>query len=376
MKITQVTPYFYPHVGGVESHVLSLSRELAKIGHEVKIVTSLVKNSQPHENFEQLEIFRVKPLLNAYNTPVMPNLSELLNKMDSDILHTHTPPPFTSYYAAKISKKKNIPLVLTYHCDLEIPGIFGGFIVGIYRRTFEPYTLKQTDNIIVHTKTYGSTSRAIWRFAPAIIPSAVDALLFHPNVSGERIRESYDLSSFNVVLYVGRLRHHKGLEYMIESAKYTPENVKYLIVGGGDFEIYLKNLAKKIGVSNKIIFTGEIPNEKLPEYYAACDVFLLPSVSRLEAFGLVILEAMASGKPVIVSDIPGVREVIENNVEGLLAEPLNSKDIAEKIKFLIADKELREKMGKNGRKKVEEKYQISTIARQVEKVYRDVLSGR
>lgn len=374
MKITQVTPYFYPHVGGVESHVLSLSRELAKMGHEVRIVTSLVKNSQPHENFDSLEIFRVKPLLNAYGTPVMPKLSKVLSKMDCDVLHTHTPPPFTSYYAAKTSKKKGVPLVLTYHCDLEIPGIFGNFIVGIYRRIFEPYTLKQTDNIIVHTKTYGSTSRTIWRYDPMVIPSAVNASLFNPNIKGGRIREVYNLSNFNVVLYVGRLRHHKGLEYLIESAKHTAENVKYLIVGGGDFGVHLKNLAKKIGVSNKIIFAGEVPNEKLPEYYAACDVFLLPSVSRLEAFGLVILEAMASGKAVIVSDIPGVREVIENNVEGLLAEPLNSKDIAEKINFLLADKELRERMGKNGRKKVEENYQISTIARQVENVYRDVLN--
>ncbi|MEK6810811.1 MAG: glycosyltransferase, partial [Candidatus Thermoplasmatota archaeon] len=111
-------------------------------------------------------------------------------------------------------------------------------------------------------------------------------------------------------------------------------------------------------------------------YYAACDLFVLPSVSRLEAFGIVALEAMASGKAVVLSDIPGVREVIQDGVEGLLADPVNPEDLALKIRALLADDAQRTAMGRRGRETAERNYSIELITDRIEQVYRDAVEAR
>jgi rhamnosyl/mannosyltransferase len=140
-------------------------------------------------------------------------------------------------------------------------------------------------------------------------------------------------------------------------------------VGEGDFKSELIRRVKLYQVEDNVIFAEKVSDFELPKYYAACDVFVLPSVTRLEAFGIVGLEAMATGKPVIISNIPGVRDVITNGVEGLYVEPVNAKDIAAKVNMLIGDKTLRLRLGANGRKKVVNKYQWSKVVKAVENVY-------
>src|SRR5437016_2154629 len=146
--------------------------------------------------------------------------------------------------------------------------------------------------------------------------------------------------------------------------------------GEGSLLEPMKRFAHSMGVADRVRFLGRVSDENLPKVYAACDVFVLPSVSRLEAFGIVALEAMATAKPVIVADIPGVREVIEDGREGLLADPLNARDLAEKIRRLLADPEARRVMGERGREKVLESFGIERVTDQIEGVYRSVLDGR
>ncbi|MEM2900793.1 MAG: glycosyltransferase family 4 protein, partial [Thermoplasmata archaeon] len=238
------------------------------------------------------------------------------------------------------------------------------------------YTLSNSDRIIATTETYAATSRSVWNTNPIVIPNAVDCKRFNPSVDSKNVRKRFGLENSDVVLYVGRLVHHKGLEYLIESAKYGDKNTKYLIVGDGPYRGKLEEIVRRLKIQNRILFIGKVSNKDLPYYFSACDVFVLPSVSRLEAFGLVALEAMATEKPVVVSNIPGVREVITEGVEGLHAEPMNAKDIAEKIKIILRDKELAKKMGKEGRKKVEEKFKWEMVAERIEAVYEDVLKGK
>jgi len=132
-------------------------------------------------------------------------------------------------------------------------------------------------------------------------------------------------------------------------------------------------LAALFGVEDRILFPGKIAYRDLPEFYAACDVFVLPSVSRLEAFGIVALEAMATAKPVVVTDIPGVREVVTDGVEGLLADPVHPEDLAAKIRTLLADPDRRVEMGRRGRDKVESRFRIDQVAIAVERLYEEVL---
>lgn len=375
MKIAQLSPYFYPHLGGVESHVLELSKKLIDRGHEVFVVTTQLEDTDEEDVVEGVPVKRVEPLTIFFSTPVIPGVNKKLLEEDFDLLHGHVPPPLMSFSGARAADKKDVPFILTYHCDLEIPNIFGPLIVSLYQQTFGTYTVSKADKIITTTTTYGATSRAVWYKEADVVPNAVDAHRFHPSNEGEKVIEELGMGDKKMVMYVGRIVYHKGLEYFVESAKYLDDqDVQYVLVGSGDFRPELEKMIEREGLEERVVFAGRVSNEELPNYYAAADVFVLPSVSRLEAFGIVALEAMASGVPVVISDIPGVREVIVEGDHGLLAEPMNSRDIAGKVRVLLENPDLAERMGKKGRKRVEKKFTWDRVAKDIEEIYRSLLT--
>lgn len=370
MKVVQLTPYFYPHLGGVESHVLELSKHLQDRGHDVMVVTTQLEDTDKKDVVEGVPVRRVEPLTIELSTPVVPKVRNVLLNIDYDILHSHLPPPIMSFFGVRSAKKKGVPFVLTYHCDLEIPEIFGPLIVEFYQNTMGTYTVSQADKIITTTSTYGATSRAVWYRDADVIPNAVDADRFRPRDRGGEIRRRYGIrDDEDVILYVGRIVYHKGLEYLTESIKHMDKDTNLMLVGTGDFKDSLKEIIIENQLGNQVFFAGRVPNKELPFYYNASDVFVLPSVSRLEAFGIVALEAMASEVPVVVSDIPGVREVITPEENGLLAEPMNPGDIAEKVKRVLNDPEMAKEMGKKGRERVLNNFTWEKVAEDIEEVY-------
>ncbi|MEW5759840.1 MAG: glycosyltransferase family 4 protein [Candidatus Thermoplasmatota archaeon] len=367
MKITQVAPYFNPHIGGVENHVYFISKFLLSKGHDVTVLTSLYdKALREKESIDGINVKRVKTIGTIFSTPITPGLKKFLG--DEDIIHAHSPPPLSSYYAAKFCRKENKKFVLTYHCDLELPTFFGNLITSFYRKTFDRYTLNTAKKIIATSESYVSTSRALWNYETIIIPNGVDTGKFKPGLECNEIKEKY---GENIVLYVGRLVYHKGLDVFIESAKYV-DDAKYIVIGSGEMKAQLADIIEKFGLENKVELIGKVDSSTLPKYYSACNVFVLPSVSRLEAFGLVLLEAMACGKPVVASDMPGIREILKEGENGFLIEPFNAKKLAEKLNVLISDKKFAESLGANGRKIVEEKFSWSKICEKLEKVYYDL----
>ena len=377
MHIVQVSPWFYPHLGGVESHIMDLSRELASRGHEVTVVTTRHTPSAPvRETIDGFDIVRVKPRLVVLRTPVTPRIRAILRDLPADIVHAHLPPPLSAHYAADAAGGRGLPLVLTYHCDVEIPSPLGSFVETLYRRSLGTSTLERAARVIVTTRTYAATSRAVWRQSPVVIPNAVDVHRFTPEIDGVAVRQRLKIPLGRpVVLLVGRIVPHKGVEHFIEAARYLP-GTQLLVAGEGSSLEAMERLAEQLGVSDRVRFLGRVSQENLPKVYAASDVFVLPSVSRLEAFGIVALEAMATGKPVVVADIPGVREVIEDGREGLLAEPVNPQDLAQKIRRLLEDPALREEMGRRGREKVLADFTSEKVADRVLQVYADVLARR
>ncbi len=373
MKIIQVAPYFQPHIGGVESHVLEISLELHRRGHKVEVYTSQYKPELPVlESIDGVMVHRIKPMINIFTTPIFPKLRQELMNNSCDVVHVHIPPPFVEFFSARACNKTKSPLVLTYHCDIELPNFLNKLISGFYRRTFGHYSLINTDKIVVTSNTYAATSRSVWHFAPVIIPNAIDTKKFNPKIDGTKITKRHKLEGKKMVLYVGRLKFHKGIEYFVSAAKFMDKNTKFLIVGTGEYEPVIADYIHDLNLKDRVTIVGKVPDEELPLYYSACDVFVLPSLTRLEAFGIVGLEAMASGKPVIVSDIPGVREVITDGREGYLAPPMEIENLAKKIKKLLFDPKLRNRMGRFGRKKVVENFEISKVVDQLESVYRGV----
>ena len=376
VRIAQVSPWFSPHFGGVESHVRSLSRELARRGHEVTVVTSQHDRTlSAEETVDGFRVIRVRPRFIFMQTPITPRMRGSLRALSADVVHAHSPPPLASHYAGAVASERGIPYVVTYHCDVELPSAFGSVVESIYRRSLGADTLRNANQVIVTTRTYAATSRAIWRYNPSVIPNAVDHRRFRPDVDGSAVRSKLRIPpEVPIVLLVGRIVPHKGVEHFVEAARYVPD-AWFLVAGGGSSLDAMKRLALSMGVADRVRFLGRISDNRLPEVYAACDVFVLPSVSRLEAFGIVALEAMSTGKPVIVADIPGVREIIEDGRDGLLADPVNPRDLAEKIRRLLSDPKARQTMGARGREKVLESFSIERVTDRIEAVYRAILDG-
>jgi glycosyltransferase involved in cell wall biosynthesis len=208
-----------------------------------------------------------------------------------------------------------------------------------------------------------------------IVPHGVDTAWFNVNVNGSIQRKKLGVEKGDIViLSVQRLVQRKGLEYLIYAiptvVKENP-HVKFVIIGEGPEKVKLKELAKTLKVSERIIFLGFVSSDDLPRYYSACDIFALPSL--YEQFGLVLAEAMACGKPVVSTEVGAIPEVVENGKTGLLVEPKNPTQFAEALLKLANDKNLRKKMGGAGRKKAEKEYDWNIIARKYLEEYEKIV---
>ncbi|MEE9268489.1 MAG: glycosyltransferase family 4 protein [Thermoplasmata archaeon] len=372
MRIVQVTPYFHPHLGGVESHVMSISQELDRRGHALTVVTSSDDGAR-EEWIGGLRVLRSRSLLTLFQTPVTLTMARDICAVEADLYHAHTPSPLPAYFAARAAATTGVPLLITYHCDAEIGGPWGPTVLGLYHRILEAYTMERAAGIITTTRTYAATSRAVWDQDTVTIPNPVDIARFHPDVPPGDIRARHGIpEDESLVLFVGRLVPHKGTEYLLRAMSGLPAHL--LMVGTGPREGLLRKMATLPALEGRVHFAGRVSSRELPQYYAACDLSILPSTSRLEAFGIAALEAMASGKPVIVSDVPGVREVIEEGREGLRVDPIDARDIAVNVRTLLEDEGLRKQMGRRAREKVERDFSLVSVVDRLETFYKQTHS--
>lgn len=370
MRIVQVSPFFYPHAGGVESHVRGIVRELAREGHEVTVVTSRYDRSLPaEEETEGYRIVRTRTLGVLFDTPIDVGTRRTVGTLSPDVFHLHYPPPLTSYFATRGLAHRTVPVCLTYHCDLYLPGAAGRLLAGLYQTVFLPSTLDRADRIIVHTKSYGSTSAMLRGRELTVIPSAVDLDRFRPGIDASGLRTDLRLDGKRVLVFTGRLVPHKGVDVILQALALLPDDVALVVIGAGPRLRSLVGLARRLRVRARVRFCPAVSDEDLPRYLALADVFVFPSQNRLEGFGLAVAEAMAVGLPVVVADMPGVREVIEPGREGLLAEPLIASDLADKIRTILDDPALAKQMGRAGRERAEARYALPIVVGQLVNLY-------
>ena len=371
MRIVQVSPFFHPHAGGVESHVRSLAREFAREGHEVTVVTSRFRASLPRtEEMEGYRVVRARTLGVALNTPFDFGTLTSLRGLKPDVVHIHYPPPLTAFFATRwLSGRARAPVCLTYHCDLFLPGLGGRALAALYQGVFVPPTLRAVDRIIVHTRSYGVTSTALRGRPLEVIPSVVDLDWFRPGVDASALRGDLRLEGKRVLAFTGRLVPHKGVDVILQAMTQLPNDVVLLVIGSGPRLAGLVGEARRLRVADRVRFCATVTDDDLPRYLSLADIFVFPSQNRLEGFGLAVAEAMAVGLPVVIADMPGVREVIEPGQTGLLAEPLLANDLASKIRILLDDPALARRMGAAGRRRAEERYGLATVAGQLLTLY-------
>lgn len=376
LRIAQVAPYLHPHVGGVESHVESISAELARRGHDVEVLTSRLEGTAPTEVRDGYLVTRVPTRRILFSTPITPRIADALGARPRDLVHAHSPPPLSSHYAAAWCRQRDVPFALTHHCDLEIPLPGGAVIVETYRRTLGRAAVRTADALIATTRTYAETSRSLWHRPDVhVVPNMVDAERFAPDAPARvDVRRRHRIpTSAPIALFVGRLTHHKGVEEFVRAAQWTAP-VVHVVVGDGPRREALETMARALP-AGRIVFAGRVESRDLPSYYRAAAVGVLPSTSRLEAFGIAALECMSSGRPVVVSDIPGVSEVLEDGVTGLVAEPFDPEDLAEKIRRVALDVELSNAMGKAARERVLRRFTLPRVVDQLLEVYRATIAA-
>jgi glycosyltransferase involved in cell wall biosynthesis len=379
MRVCLVNSFYPPWIGGAETYTSNLAKGLVKNGHTVTVYCAS-DPLPPGESIEEgVRVRRMRAPLRLYGTPLAVSPLNLLLE-EYDIIHCNFPSPYLSALFSWFSRAKGIPAVLTWHNDLPYVTSAAGLLVRAHS-LFSPAYLQYYERIIATTSVYARTSYTLRRFQSKVrvVPNGVDTLKFRPDASGEKVRETHGLQGKTIVLFVGALTQwhaYKGVDDLIAAFKTASDqdpNLRLLVVGRGSLLPSFVKLVSSLSLEDKVIFTGQVASELLPNYYAACDFAVLTSKDRSEGFGLVLLEAMATGKPVIGSGVGGVTDVVRAGETGILVDPNEPNSLVDAILRLSTDRELRSRMGKAARVYAEA-HDWSETVKLVEAVYREASS--
>ena len=378
MRIAHVTATFPPYYGGTGMVCYHNALGLARLGHQVTVFAA---DYPPGDCAypDEITVRRLPVMFRVGNAPFLP---ELLRLDGFEIVHLHYP----FYFGAEIvylrSLINGLKYVVTYHQDVLLTGAMH-LAARLHHRLLGVPILSRAKRILVTSWDYAGACRLnkLVRTSPRTleeIPNGVDAARFHPGVDSDRLYARYGLDRTDrVVLFVGALdsaHYFKGVEVLLQALAHLPDKgTKLLVVGDGNLRPTYQKQADGLGVGDRVIFCGYVSDKDLPAHYTLCDLLALTSTTMGEAFGVVLLEAMACGKPVIASNLPGVRSVISNGQDGLLVRPGDAADLAGRIKVLLDTPHRRQEMGERGRAKVEATYAWPRIIPRLVQVYEKVL---
>ncbi|RLF64236.1 MAG: glycosyltransferase family 1 protein [Thermoplasmata archaeon] len=374
MKVALVVEWFNRDAGGVAYHVSELANVFSKNGMDVTVITNKVERPFSNVNADILEVEGVTdPLFGTNISPaVKKKLKGFLND-NFDVVHAHHAFSRLPLATLSLAYKQNIPSVLTTHTVSFFPDYeyFWNFISYGYPRY--RMVISKVNKIIAVSEAAKKFISYFTQKDAVVIPNGVSIKKFHP-VDKYLAREKVGLDGDPIILYVGRLVPKKGVDVLIRSMKEVVESYPHallVIAGSGKMMPLLKTLVRIAGLEKNILFLGFVGENLLPYLYNSADVFALPSITA-ESFGIVLLEAMASGVPVISTRVGGIEEVLGGGKYGYLVEPNNSSELARGIIELLDDKNLREDIAKKGRERVEKEYSWDNVGKRVMEVYEEV----
>jgi len=359
-------PLNMPH-GGVETHFLQLARHIA-LSNDVEshIVTLGDNNKQFEKSNIQYHIIK-KSSFRLFRILDMIKLRKEILKINPDLVHAQATSIIYSPVAVLI--RGGYPMLLTVHGLMKESVRFERglhrFMSKLIRIPIEKYTISKIKNIIVCSPAMESLVSNMTNSKIYVIPNGIN------------LEDADDIQLLELnhpsILFMGVLWNVKGVDLLLNAIPFIKKsmpNIYIYIIGTGPEEENLKDIVKKLDTRENVEFLGYISEDKKYSYIKSVDGCVFPSI--LEPFGIVLLEAMVCGKPVVASDVGGIPYVVEKGKTGLLFECGNVEDLAEKVIFLLEDKELREKMGEAGRKRAEE-FTWDKIAEQTVEEYKEIL---
>jgi glycosyltransferase involved in cell wall biosynthesis len=360
-----VGKFYPPHMGGIETHLQTLGKELRR-SLTVNVIVANETRNLHEEVVDGIAVTRLANLATVRSMPLCPLLAAALRTVRSDIVHLHLPNP-AALIAYLISGRRG-PLVLTWHSDIIRQKLLSRVLTPLHR-----WFVRNTTHCIATSPDYIesspvlSVSRAHCRVIPYGIPLERFAA---PHDAVAELRRRFGP---RIVLAVGRLIYYKGFEYLISAMAHV--NANLVLIGDGPLRLRLERQACEAGIRERVFFAGEIDNSELAPYYHAADVFVLPSVERTEAFGIVQLEAMACGKPVVNTRLKtGVPFVSVDGLTGITVPPRDPVSLAQAVTRLLDDAELRAHYGAAAIRRVRSEFTAERMAARTLALYREIVS--
>ncbi len=381
MKIAEIVSTFPPYKAGMGNVAFNLSWQLQARGHQVTVFTPMATKGVVLDHLYPFKVSRMRPWLQYGNASFLPQL--LWRLRGFDIVHLHYPFFGGAEMIYLLDHIVDIKVVIHYHMDVFGQGMMEKFFNWHSQRVM-PHILDRADKIIVTSWDYAQRSRLRQRLREvpdkfAEVPIGVQADTFKPRRRDKELEQKYQLANKKVVIFIGALdkaHYFKGITYLIKAFQLISSNDEYrlMIIGQGNLSQSYQSLVSSFGLEKKVIFTGFVADDVLPLYYNLADIMVLPSIDGSEAFGTVLLEAMASGLPVIASELPGVRSVVDKKQNGFLVKPKDVASLAKYLDVLLKNPHLASEFGQAGRAKVLAQYDWSHIATTMENIFTDIIS--
>lgn len=371
-KVTQVSKYYYPFIGGLEVVADQIARVLKMKGYEADVIASAESLKSSSEIVNKIALKRCGRLFEFKSNPVSIRLIQELSKVKTDVLHYHHPYIFAAI-AHFIARPKYKYLTATYHGDITRQR----FIVKLFNPIYEAF-LNRVDKIHVLAPNMIENSITLCKVKDyknkcVVIPFGIDVSFFETVNHNQMIKIKETYKDKKILLFVGRISHMKGLEYLIRAMPQVSEEAILLIAGKGELQDYLQAIVAEKGLQKRVFFLGLMQKEKLVSYFQACDLFVLPSVS--EPFGIVQLEAMVCKKPVVNTWLNTAINFGSIDQEtGLTVEPKNPDALAKAINTLLADDELRKTYGENAKKRVLNHFSLEKIQQEYINFYQQLFN--
>jgi glycosyltransferase involved in cell wall biosynthesis len=373
MRVLHVGKYYAPQRGGIERHLQELAEWFVDRGDTV---AALVHQAPGHwrstqERLNGVDLRRVGCLAAPLYTPIGPavpwQLHRALKEIRPDLLHLHLPNP--SCFAALLSPRaRRLPWLVHWHADVppDMPDWRFRLAHSVYAR-FERAVLARAQCIVATSRAYADASRALepWRDKVHIVPLGIDA-----SAGAIGAGPAWPPGCRLKLLSVGRLSHYKGHAVLIQAVARIP-GAHLVLIGDGEEAGRLRALVADLEIQDRVSLLGDIDDAGLNAAYANADLFVLPSLDRSEAFGLVLLEAMRAGLAIVASDIAGsgVGHVVEDGVTGLLVPPGDVEALAGAL-GRNADASLRARLGQAGQARWRAEFTLDRSAREIEGIYR------
>jgi glycosyltransferase involved in cell wall biosynthesis len=363
LKVLHVGKFYPPHMGGIETHLQALCGELCKLA-DVRVTVASDNRTGSEELLDGVRVTRVPTQFSLAAAPICAGMVANIRESGADIVHIHLPNPMA--VLAYLASKHRGHLIASYHSDTVRQRFLGA--------AFEPFlhaALRRSSAIVAASAEYQRTSPVLARYQDRchVIPYgiAVDQFQHFDTAAVARIRKQY---GERLVLAVGRLVYYKGFEYLVRAM--TQVNGNLLIVGDGPLRGKLGDLTTQLQLGDKVHFAGNVPGDLTP-YYHAADLFALPSVARSEAFGIVQIEAMAAGKPVVNTQLAsGVPYVSLDQLTGLTVPPADPNALAAALNRLLDHADLRQSLGQAARARARQEFSLETMTSRMMALYEQV----